>query len=288
MILERETYIQVPGGKVWCLELGEGDGLPLLVLHGGPGSTHNSYYEPLSQLAHKHRIILYDQLGCGHSDKPEDSSLWSLERFVEEVEAVRTHFDLNHFALLGHSWGGALAMEYMVTYGTAVARLILMGPLLSTAWWLADAQRLREKLPSAVVELMHQHEQAGTTDSVAYNNAVTLFYERHVCRVKELPERVRNGRKLFGRAVYNYMWGANEFTCTGTLANYDRVPDLHRIQVPTLFLCGQYDEATPETVQKYHQLVAGSQMHVFANCSHAPQLEDPESFISVLGQFLAS
>lgn len=287
MILERETIIPVPGGKVWCLEMGEGEGLPLLVLHGGPGSTHNSYYEPLAQLAHKHRIILYDQLGCGHSDRPDDPSLWTLARFVEEVEAVRTHFGLKQFALLGHSWGGALAMDYMMTYGTAVARLILMGPLLSTALWLADARRLKKHLPSDVVALMDQHEQAGTTDSADYNYAVNMFYERHVCRVKEIPERVRNGRKLFGRVVYNYMWGANEFTCTGTLATYDRVPDLPRIKVPTLFLCGQYDEATPETVQSYQQLVNGAQMHVFANCSHAPQLEDPQTFVTVLGQFLA-
>ncbi|MCB0033235.1 MAG: proline iminopeptidase-family hydrolase [Anaerolineales bacterium] len=286
MILERETTIAVPGGKVWCLEMGEGDGLPLLVLHGGPGSTHNSYYEPLTQLAHKHRIILYDQLGCGHSERPDDPSLWTLARFVEEVEAVRAHFGLKQFALLGHSWGGALAMDYMMTYGTAVARLILMGPLLSTALWLADAQRLKNGLPSDVVELMNQHEQAGTTDSADYNYAVNMFYEHHVCRVKEVPERVRNGRKLFGRAVYNYMWGDNEFTCTGTLATYNRVADLPQIKVPTLFLCGQYDEATPETVQSYQQLVKGSQMHVFANCSHAPQLEDPQTFVTVLSQFL--
>src|SRR5215471_18740270 len=184
---EQEGYIPVSGEyRVWYRIIGGGaerENIPLLALHGGPGVPHD-YIENLADLASDtRRVIFYDQLGCGRSDQPEDTSLWRVDRFVEELGIVRRELGLDRVHLLGQSWGGMLAIEYVLTQPKGIVSLILASTLSSMPLWIAEADRLRGELPPAVQATLLRHEQAGTTDDPEYQKAMQVFYERHVCRV---------------------------------------------------------------------------------------------------------
>jgi proline iminopeptidase len=277
--------IPVTGGDVWYRIVGDGDGIPLLALHGGPGFPHNAF-GCMGRLGDERPVVFYDQLGCGKSDRPQDTSLWVMERFIEEVATVRERLGLEEIVLLGHSWGAALAVEYLLRKPAGVTKLILMGPLISAKRWLDDTARLKAQLPAEILATIEKHERAGTTDSDEFKNAARVYYDKHVCRVDPKPRSFLESTEGFGGDVYNVMWGPNEFTCLGPLRQYERMERLHEIQAPTLFLCGRYDEATPESVELFHRRMPGSQMHVFEGSSHMPQLEQPDEFLEVMRAFL--
>ena len=179
----QEGMIDVPGGKVWYRKIGNGPGIPLLALHGGPGGT-SCNFEVLAPLANERPIIFYDQLGSGRSEHPADTTLWNFPRFVQEVDAVRRALKLDSVHLLGHSWGGSLAAEYMIaTKPTGVKSVIFSSPLISTPRWIADADSLREQLPEPIQKVLDDNEKAGTLNSPAYAAATDSFYARHVKRL---------------------------------------------------------------------------------------------------------
>ncbi len=280
-----EGYVDVPGGKVWYQIVGSGKATPLLILHGGPGAT--SYYlKPLEQLADERPVIFYDQLGCGRSDRPTDQSLWTIERFVEELVQVRAALGLERVHILGHSWGTMLAADYMLTRPSGVLSLILASPALSTTRWLEDANALRAALPNATQDILHRHEEAGTTDSEEYAAATMEFYKQYLCRLDPWPAELKEAFANFGENVYTTMWGPSEFYSTGNLRNYDRTNRLNEISVPTLFTCGRYDEATPEATAWYQSLLPGSKLAVFEKSAHMTMLEEPELYAQVVRDFL--
>jgi len=281
-----EGYVSVIGGRVWYKAVGSGDATPMLILHGGPGMP--SYYlEPLEGLADERPIVFYDQLGCGRSDQPEDSSLWRVERFVEELGQVRQELNLERVHILGHSWGTILAVDYALTQPRGLASLILASPALSVPRWLEDQNIYRRQLPDDVQDVLDQHESAGTTDSEEYQEAVMVFYQRHLCRLDPWPAGLERTMAEMGEQVYLTMWGPSEFYATGTLVNYDRTNHLHEISVPTLLTCGRYDEATPKTTEWYQGLIPGSEIAYFEQSSHMPHLEEPESYLRVVRKFFA-
>lgn len=281
----REGTLQVTGGKIWYRVVGSGKATPLLLLHGGPGMP--AYYlEPLSALANERPVIFYDQLGCGRSDRPDNPALWTVERFVKELAQVRKELHLEKIHLLGHSWGSMLATEYMLTHPKGVVSLILAGPAISCPRWLQDANKLRSQLPAEVQETLARNEKAGTTDSKEYQDATMQFYKRHFCRVDPFPSQVENTFANAGLQVYNTMWGPSEFFATGILKNFDRSSRLKEIKAPTLFTCGRYDEATPETTAWYQSLLPGSKLVVFENSSHLTMIEEPDHYVQVIRDFL--
>lgn len=281
----REGYVPVTGGRVWYKIVGSGDAVPLLTLHGGPGSTHDGL-EPLDALADERPVIFYDQLGSGKSDRPDDPSLWRADRFIEEVGQVRDALGLNTIHLYGLSWGSMLGAAYMLTQPSGVLSLILAGPCMSAPRFQQDALALKRQLPPDVLEILEKHERAGTTDSDEYLTVRWEFYKRHVCRVFPFPEPYLRSRAGFGHAVYNTMWGPSEFHVTGNLKDFDITARLHEITIPTLFTCGRYDECTPEATAWYSSLLPGSEMVVFENSSHVPQLEEPERYLEVIRGFI--
>lgn len=283
---ELSGYAPVPGGRVYYRVVGSGEGIPLLTLHGGPGFPHNAF-APLTQLGDERRVVLYDQLGCGQSDRPTDPSLWTVERAVQEVDAVRHQLGLERIALLGHSWGGALAVDYMLSRPAGVEKLILVSPLISTRRWLADAALLKAGLPPETRTTIDRCELAGDYGDDDYAQACEVFYARHVCRLRPLPEPYQESVAGLGAEVYNHMWGPSEFTCTGTLRDYERFERLGEIAAPTLWLCGRHDEARPETVASYQQQLPGSQLHVFEHSAHMSYLEETDEFLRVVRAFLA-
>jgi proline iminopeptidase len=284
--MPRTGFVEVEGGSVFYVQRGEGEGAPLLCLHGGPGFPHN-YVEPLARLGDHHPVIFYDQLGCGQSHCPRPSeTLWRVERFVEEVHAVREHLGLDRMHLFGHSWGGCLAATYALAHPDGLVSLVLASPLISTDRWLQDASELRAQLPAHVRETLDRHERDGFTDCPEYIAATLEFYKRHFCRLDPWPEPLEKTWAGAGRDVYVGMWGPTEFYATGTLRGYDLSGRLAELRVPTLFTCGQYDEARPDTVTDFAQRVPGADVVVIEKSSHTPHLEAPGRYIEVVGSFL--
>lgn len=284
-IIPGEGFVEVAGGEVWYRIYGEGDKTPLLVLHGGPGSS--SYgLEPLKALGKDRPVIFYDQLGSGRSSRIKDTSLMTIERYVEELEQVREALDLEDFYMYGQSWGPALGLEYYLTYPDEVKALIFSSPLFSTELWIRDADTLIATLPDSVQSVIRENERNQTFDSEAYKDAVDLFYSKFLRR-KERTEAQRDTAGMyFGTNVYEYMWGPSEFTATGTLRNYDRVDRLDEIKVPTLLLTGEYDEARPETVRFFQSQIPNSEFVEIENSGHATLNDNPEAALVAIDRFL--
>lgn len=288
-----EGYIPFKGYKTYYRIVGEGEEpgkLPLLCLHGGPGATHD-YLESLDAVADTgRRVIYYDQLGCGKSVIPvSNPSLWTIPLYVEEVAVVRQALGLEQIHLLGQSWGGMLAMEYMFTQPDGVASLTIASSPASMIQWMSEANRLREQLPPDVQATLLEHEAAETTTSEAYLEAMQIFYDRHVCRRKPYPDYVVRSFEFLekGGEVYNTMNGPSEFHVVGTIKDWDVRHRLGEIHAPTQVTSGRYDEATPliaETVQKG---IPGAEWVLFENSSHMAHVEEEARYCQVLGDFIS-
>ncbi|HEV8573435.1 MAG TPA: proline iminopeptidase-family hydrolase [Dehalococcoidia bacterium] len=282
----REGFVEVPGGSVWYQIVGEGNGVPLLTLHGGPGAGHD-YLDPLDVLGDERPVVFYDQLGCGKSDIPEDDSLWVVERFVAELASLRQALGLDTVHLLGQSWGGMLAIEYMLSQPTGIVSLVLADTAASMTAFEEDARRLLADLPADVRETIERCEAEGKTDSPEYQAATLVFYQRHICRLPEWPEPLmRTLGVLAATPVYGIMWGPSEFKLTGTLAGWDRSERLGEIDVPTLVLSGRYDEAGPACQKTLTEGIRQAEVRLFENSSHMPHVEEPEAFFAAVRDFL--
>jgi proline-specific peptidase len=281
-----EGRIPFRGYETWFRDVGPERDIPLLCLHGGPGSTHH-YFEPLEALADDgRRVVLYDQLGCGNSDRPDDPDLWTVELFVDEVGAVREALGLQRIHLLGTSWGSMLGIEYALTNPAGLVSLTLNSPPTSSATWTAEAIRLRDGLPEAVRRVLAEHEAAGTTSDPAYEAAEEEFWRRHICRVDPMPDFVRKGRAAKSRTVYTILWGVSEWNPNGRLRDWDVRDRLHEITVPTLITSGLYDECTPMLAEQAQAGIPGSERVLFEESSHMAFVEEPERFRGVLTDFL--
>lgn len=283
----KEGRITVEHGyQVWYRRVGD-SGIPLLVLHGGPGMGHD-YLEILEELATDRPVVFYDQLGCGKSDQPGDRSLWRMERFLAEVDTVRQALGLKEIHLLGQSWGGFLAIEYMLTRPSGVVSLTLASASASVSQAVAEVSRLKAGLPLEMYETLQRCEAVNDYNNPGYQAAVLEFYRRHLCRLAELPESFqRSIANIAGNPVYETMYGPNEFTVVGNLRNWDRTDRLGEISTPTLITVGRYDELTPHCAETLHQGIPNSQMVVFEASSHLAHLEETEKYLQVVAGFLA-
>ena len=281
-----EGMIEVPGGTVWYRKIGNGPGVPLLAMHGGPGGT-SCRFEVLAPLANERPVIFYDQLGSGRSEHPTDTSLWNFPRFVQEVDAVRRALKLDTVHLLGHSWGGALAAEYMIaTKPAGVKSVIFSSPLISTPRWIADADSLREQLPESIQKVLDDNEQAGTLNSPAYAAATDSFYARHVQRLPAAPI-ARCAGVSSNDTIYRQMWGPTEFLSTGSLKSWTRSADMDDITTPSLFIAGEFDEARPTTLEENRATMRDARPGVIPGGAHAAMREKPVEYIAAVRAFLA-
>jgi proline iminopeptidase len=281
-----EGFIAVDGGRIWYHKVGTGTGTPLVLLHGGPGSC--SYYlKPLLALAADRPVIIYDQLGCGKSDRPTDTTLFTVDRYVRELQTLRDSLGLSEIHLFGHSWGAMLAEAYMGTHPTGVRSLILSSPLVTSAQWEHDADSLLKALPDSMQAAITKHEADHTTSAPAYANATEAYYDLYVRR---RPPRNRadadSGKAAFGKQVYEYMWGPSEFSSTGTLKQFDATSWLRTVSVPTLFIAGEFDEATPSSTRRFSQLVPGSEFVMIPGSGHATPNDNPEALLAAVRTFL--
>jgi len=287
----KEDFVSFRGYNVWYRIVGEGEApgkLPLLCLHGGPGATHD-YLEPLEAMAATgRRVIFYDQLGAGNSDHPNKPTMWTVPLFVEELGVVRRVLGLERVHILGQSWGGMLGMEYALTQPAGLDSLIVADSPASIPQWVAEANRLRAELPPEVQKTLLKHEAVGTTDDPAYEEAMLVFYRRHVCRLDPWPDCLnRTFEKLVQNPeVYNTMNGPSEFHVIGILKEWDIVNRLGEIRMPTLVIGGRYDEATPAITETIYRGIPDSERIIFENSSHMPHLEETERYMQVLTNFL--
>ena len=261
---EWETSYEVVGD-------GEEPGrLPLLCLHGGPGGCHDPL-EGLGALAEQgRRVVFYDQLGGGDSDRPDDVSLWTVETFIAQLESVRTGLGLGRIHLFGSSWGGMLALEYALLQPTGIASLVLNSAPTSAPRWAEETLRLRAALPEGLDE----------------QEAEAEFKRRHILRLDPEPESMARAREKFGAQVYETMWGTNEYTVTGTLREWDVIDRLGEISLPTLITSGRHDECTPALIEPLHEGIRGSEWVLFESSAHMAYLEEPELYLEIVGAFL--
>jgi len=280
-----EGKINLDGYQIWYRRVGNG-GIPLLTLHGGPGAGHD-YLEPLERLATDRSVIFYDQLGCGKSDQPDDRSLWQIERFVAEVNTVRQSLGLEQIHLLGQSWGGWLAIEYMLSHPQGVVSLILASTSASLPQFVAETTRLKAELPLEIYQTLQRYEAMGDYHHPDYEAAVLEFYKRHVCRLDPWPEPLLHTiANLNGNAVYETMNGPNEFIVIGNLKNWDRTDRLGEISVPTLITVGRYDELTPTCAETLHRGIPNSRLVIFEESAHLAHLEEPDKYRQVVADFM--
>lgn len=259
----------------------------LFCLNGGPGLPCDYLREAHSCLIDDgFRVVAFDQLGTGKSDRPTDEKLWNISRYVAEAEAIRQKLGLGKVHLLGHSWGGWLAIEYALTHPEALQTLILEDTVADMPHLVSELNRLRSALGSETVAMMQRHEAEGTINHPAYLAAITILNYRHVCRLDEWPAPVKRSLDDWNMGPYVTMQGPNEFLYTGNLKDWNRVPDLHRITVPVLITTGQHDELTPACALRMKQHIPQAELHCFPNSSHMPFYEEPQAYYPVLRDFL--
>jgi proline-specific peptidase len=283
----REGYVEHAGGRTWYRVVGEGatGRDPLVCLHGGPGSTHN-YFAPLERLAEDGRaVVLYDQLGCGRSDRPEAIE-WSVRLFLDELAALREELGLQQIHLLGTSWGGMLALEHALGGQGGLTSLVLSSTLASIDEWVAEARRLRAELPAEVVARLDRHEAAGTYDDPEYRAALDVFDDRFVRRGAIGRPELPLMKAGLGRESYRAMVGPNEWTVTGALRGWDVRARLGEIAVPALVVRGRHDMCTERIAATLLAGLPDAREVVFAESSHMPALEEPERYREVVGAFL--
>jgi len=282
---DAETWYRVTGDL-------EAAAAPLIVLHGGPGATHD-YLLSLTDLADSLAVVHYDQLGNGRSTHlPErGAEFWTVDLFVRElhnlVDALGVS-DRHH--VLGQSWGGFLAQEYALTRPAGLRALVLADTAASFPDFVSEANRLRADLPPEVEATLRRHEAAGTTAGAEYAEACTVFYRRHVCRLEDWPAEVVAGFDWIERdpTVYHTMNGPSEFHVIGSIRNWRSEDRLAAIAVPTLIVSGRHDEATPALQETLLAGIAGSEWVCLEESAHMPHVEERERYMQVVGDWLAA
>jgi proline iminopeptidase len=279
--------------KVWTKRIGNNPKIKLLLLNGGPGATHE-YFECFENFlpAEGIEIIYYDQLGCGNSDNPNDVALWDLARYVEEVEQVRKALDLDatNFYMLGHSWGGILAMEYALKYQKNMKGLIISNMMSSCPEYGKYAEEvLAKQMDPKVLTEINQIEAAKDFTNPRYMELlIPNFYEKHILRfpAKDWPEPVNRSMGKLNQSLYVTMQGPSEFGISGKLEKWDRKSDLKNITIPTLVIGAKYDTMNPKHMEEMSKLVQNGTYLFCPKGSHMDFYDDQKVYFEGLIPFL--
>lgn len=287
--------IETPKGKfnVWTKRIGNNPKIKLLLLNGGPGATHE-YFECFENflLPEAVELIYYDQLGCGLSDNPKDTTMWDLGRFVEEVEQVRKALNLNkdNFYLLGHSWGGILAMQYALKYQDNLKGLIISNMMSSCPAYGKYAQEvLAPQFDPKILDTIRQIEAKGDFQNPKYMELLMPnFYAKHICRLplEQWPEPLNRGLSKMNQSLYVTMQGPSEFGVGGNLINWDVSKELPKIKTPTLTIGGKHDTMDPEHMKWMSTQVQHGRNITCPNGSHMSMYDDQKNYFPGLIQFI--
>ncbi|MGB9483818.1 MAG: proline iminopeptidase-family hydrolase, partial [Candidatus Dormiibacterota bacterium] len=231
--------------------------------------------------------VFYDQLGSGRSPVGARPVEWTVRRFVEELATVREALHLDQLVLFGNSWGGMLALQYLLDRSPQLHGLILSSTPFSVSRWLADAALLRSALPLAVRTALDYHEKSSYFGCPEYQGAVAEYYRRHLCRLSPWPDALERTFAGMGVDVYNSLWGPSEFgPVTGELADFEVADRLHQVAVPTLVTGGRFDEARPEHMELLASSIDGAELAIFEQSAHLAFLEERSDYVARLRSFL--
>ena len=277
--------VPVPGGSVVTYSVGDGDET-VVVISGGPGCSCDYMRDSHGHYADEgFRVVAWDQLGTGASDKPDDPSLWTIPRFVAELESVRSALDLGRIHIVGNSWGGMLGLEYCLVHQDNVRRFVMANIAASMSLMNLGFKQCKMELGIETAKMMTVRECEGSVEHPEYQAAVNLLLYRHMCRMEEFPAAVQASLAEFGPALLT-MFGPHLFHCTGSLADWDRTADLHRVTVPVLVVTGEHDYVLPEYVAITVNHFPNSRLAMFRGCGHMPFWEDPEAYHAAVVPFL--
>lgn len=281
-----EAMLVVPGGRIWYKRSGNAHGIPVILLHGGPG--YSSYYlKSLEGLGADRPVVRYDQLGGGKSERITDTTMFTIAHFVRELDSLRSALGYTKVHLVGHSWGTILGLEYYKAHPDRVASLTLASAALDIPTWERNARRLVTTLSDSAQRAIRTREAEKQFDAPDYQHALEEFYGRYVWR-HPVEADLDSTFKTTNQAIYNYMQGPSEFTITGTLKTYDATPFLRNVRVPTLFTVGEFDEADPATVRKFAALTPGARVAVIPGAAHITTWDNPGAMLQAVREFLAS
>jgi proline iminopeptidase len=286
----RDGHLPIRGYRFFWRSLGpDSPKGTVLTLHGGPGASHD-YLLAFTDLARAgYRVVFYDQLGCGATDRAREDAEYSVERDVADLDALRTGLGLGPVHILGSSYGGMLALAYALAHPEGVRSLLVASGLASVPLTRAEMERLARELPPPFPAFLAKHGSRGEFRHPEYLAAADLFYRRHLCRLDPWPpELVRTLEQMEGGAKYTYMNGPNEFTITGSIRDYDLTARLGEIHVPTLVTVGHYDEVTPTVARAIRDGIPGAQLTEFSQSSHTAFWEERDRYMERTAGFLDS
>ncbi len=289
---EKELMVPVEGGKIYVRVNGlhHESTLPVLFIHGGPGGTHNGF-AALTRLADERSVIMYDQLGSGRSEQPNNPDNWRPERFVEAIESIRNEIGIDRWHIVGQSWGSALALLYTAKHPERVASTVLGGTFISTPHWIMDANLLIKAAPELVQETLRQCESENPPAKEECTQAYRKLYSTHYQPSEKTKQALAYDETIGGNGsnelMYRTMWGPSEFSSTGSLKSFDAVNLLSEVNASRLlFLIGQYDSARIDTVQNYITLAPGAQLAVIPGAAHGFIKDRPEITEAIIRDWL--
>lgn len=280
--LEYKTYYRVVGKNT-------GNKKPLVLLHGGPGSTHN-YFEVLDRIAEEdgRQLVMYDQIGCGNSYVENRPDLWNSKVWIEELIELRKHLGLDEIHLLGQSWGGMQTLEYVCNYKPEGLKSIILSSTLPASWlWAEEAQRMIAQMPQDMQDAIKKATESGDYSSPEYQAAEAEYMRQHCAGevTENDPECLRRPKKA-GRESYVVGWGPNEFIPLGTLKDYDVIDQLGDIKEPALIINGGNDLCTPYVAKFMYDRIPNSEWELFRTCRHMCFVEDNDHYVEVLKKWM--
>ena len=288
LLKPKEGFLEVEGGKIWYGVFGSGNKTPILVLHGGPG--YPSYYlNSLKSLANDRSVILFDQLGCGRSDILTDTTLMTIDAYVAQTRKLIEHLKIEKVIIYGHSWGTMLGTEYYKKYPDNIDALILGSPSIDLNMWQNDTDKLLAQLPDSIRVPLVNHKNNSIPDTTALNKAIDYFY--HEFYTRKLPlskDIIKADSSWYAKesTVYEYMWGIEEYSVNGILNGYDGKEILKKINVPVLYITGEFDTATPWTVKKYQEITPNSRLEIIEEAGHQTLNDNEEIELKIIESFL--
>ena len=287
-----EGYVEGAFGRTWYRITGDlaSAKAPLVVLHGGPGCTHD-YVDSFKDLAATGRAVIhYDQLGNGRSThlREKGAEFWTVSLFLDELDRLLNHLGIaGRYDIVGQSWGGMLAAEHAVLQPQGLRRLVIADSPASMQTWVEEANRLRLDLPPDIQEILRRNEAEGSFGP-EYFEAAKVFERRHVCRLVPKPDEVlrTDQAMLDDPTVYRTMNGPTEFNVIGSMKDWTIESRLNAIIVPTLLISGHFDEATPLCVQPYADHIPDVRWKIFEQSSHMPHVEEKAACLAAVAEFL--
>jgi proline iminopeptidase len=237
----------------------------------------------MDTLADERPVVFYDQFGSGRSGRCDEARFYDVDYFVDELRAVRLQLGLGELHLFGHSWGTIVATDYLSGRPTGVRSAIFASPCMSMRRWINTCRRHLAELPANMGALITDQARCRGTEA-AYQEALALYHRTYEHRRGRMPPD--SPWAVYGRKVYESLWGPNEYTVTGSLREFEHADRLRTMTLAALFLCGRYDSASPEDAAYYRSLLPGAELHVFEESAHFPHVEEEAAFFRVVRAFL--